>query len=147
MNKCGSTHECDAGEIVCNAMVVFSINEEVTLMTKAIFYNHTAGESHTMDQQTALRKISGGGRGPVPEENQLFVDPSAGRDRNGGLAAKTASAHNIFQPGMLGFSSFRGTVLVATPSHLLAFATGRHEGGDVSARNILVRTSTRGGRR
>ena len=35
--------------------------------------------------------------------------------------------------------------VVNTPTHLVAFATGRHSGGDVSARNVLVRTSTMGG--
>lgn len=55
-------------------------------------------------------------------------------------------AENVFPAGMLGFSSFRGTVLVSTPTHLVAFATGRHAGGDVSARSVVVRTSATGGR-
>ena len=61
------------------------------------------------------------------------------------FAATPTGAQNLFPVGMLGFSSFRGTVLVNTPTHLVAFATGRHSGGDVSARNVLVRTSTKGG--
>lgn len=64
-----------------------------------------------------------------------------------GAAISSPPAENVFPAGMLGFSSFRGTVLVTTPSHLVAFATGRHAGGDVSARNVVVRTSTMGGRR
>jgi hypothetical protein len=32
-------------EIVCNAMMVFSIYEEIILMMEAIFYSHTASES------------------------------------------------------------------------------------------------------
>ena len=59
--------------------------------------------------------------------------------------APPAGAQNLFPAGMLGFSSFRGTVLVNTPTHVVAFATGRHSGGDVSARNVVVRTSTQGG--
>lgn len=57
-----------------------------------------------------------------------------------------ADAQNIFPAGMLGFSSFRGTVLVASPERVLAFSTGRHAGGDVSARNVVVRTSAHGGK-
>lgn len=52
---------------------------------------------------------------------------------------------NIFAAGMLNFSSFRATVLFSTRTHLIAITTGRHTGGDVSARNVVVRTSTKGG--
>ena len=41
---------------------------------------------------------------------------------------------NIFAAGMLNFSSFRATVLFSTRTHLIAITTGRHTGGDVSAR-------------
>ena len=53
---------------------------------------------------------------------------------------------NIFPAGMLGFSSFRAVVLLQAPGRLFAFTTGRHAGGDVSARNVLVRSSAHGGR-
>ena len=51
---------------------------------------------------------------------------------------------------MLGFTSFRGNVLVQSATHLLAFSTGRCSGtpacrGDISSRSVVVRTSVKSG--
>ena len=54
------------------------------------------------------------------------------------LRGPPPGAENIFPVGMLGFSSFRAVVLVQSPTHLLAFTTGRHAGGDVSASKPVV---------
>jgi hypothetical protein len=60
-------------------------------------------------------------------------------------------AEQVFPLGMLGFTSFRGVVLVQSPTHLLAFSTGRCSGtpacrGDISSRSVVVRTSASGER-
>ena len=52
---------------------------------------------------------------------------------------------HLFVPGTLGFTSYRATVLVATPTHLVAFTTGRCSDtpacrGDISSRSVVVRT-------
>ena len=64
-------------------------------------------------------------------------------------AAEPPPQH-LFVPGTLGFTSYRATVLVATPTHLVALTTGRCSGtpacrGDISSRSVVVRTSAEGG--
>ena len=61
--------------------------------------------------------------------------------------AAPAGAQHLFIPGMLGFSSFRGTVLVAAPAgSLFAFATGRHQGNSHSrgAAKLILAASAPG---
>eukprot|EP01050_Picozoa_sp_SAG11_P013825 SAG11_NODE_1645_length_4524_cov_7.819435_3_plen_468_part_00 len=77
----------------------------------------------------------------------LLLLPMCGADGSG---MEPPVLQHLFVPGTLGFTSFRGTVLVSTPTHVVAFSTGRCSGtpacrGDISSRSIVVRTSTEGG--
>jgi hypothetical protein len=61
----------------------------------------------------------------------------------------TPAPQHLFVPGELGFTSYRGVVLVSTPGRLFAFTTGRCSGtpacrGDISARSIVQRSSPDG---
>ena len=83
---------------------------------------------------------------PPPPAAVPAAPPAAPGTAAPGTAAP-AGAQHLFIPGMLGFSSFRGTVLVAAPAgSLFAFATGRHQGNSHSrgAAKLILAASAPG---